>query len=70
MDEIKKPTLRELRKQRCVSVTEIAYKVGVSPATLYLWELGKVIPLLPKAIELAQFLGSHVEDIDWRFADA
>lgn len=64
---IKIKTLRQLRKERCMRVQQIAYDLGVTDRTYYLWENHSISPSLEKALRVAAYFDVKVEDIDWGF---
>ena len=49
--------LSELRKEKNVSIKDLAKVVGVLPATISNWEKGKTKPNINHAIKLARFYG-------------
>ena len=61
-----KPTLRQLRKDSCMRITEIAYKIGACEASIYMWERAQAEPTLGLAMKLAALYGKHVDEIDWK----
>lgn len=63
--EKKLPTLRELRKERCLEVPDVSKVVGVRDNTMYRWERGAAAPSLLDALTLAKFYNRRVEQINW-----
>jgi putative transcriptional regulator len=57
-------TIRELRDAQGWSQAELAYRLGVSPSTIYNWESGRSEPRLAQFKELALMLGVRMEDIE------
>jgi DNA-binding XRE family transcriptional regulator len=60
-----KPTLRDLRKQQCRQVTELAHKTGVHKNIWYRWETGDNAPSLRYAFTVAELFGKRVDEINW-----
>lgn len=48
------PTIRELRQEQGWTQFELALKVGVQPQTVYLWESGRRMPLVPQLRKLGR----------------
>ena len=48
-------------------VQQIAYDLGVTDRTYYLWENHSISPSLEKALRIAAYFEVKVEDIDWGF---
>ena len=63
VDEL--PTLREVRKSRCVEVDELSASLGVRENTVYRWERGVSTPTLYDALRLAEILDTPVTKINW-----
>lgn len=59
------PTLRELRKQHCMEVNDVAQAVKVRENTVYRWERGASAPGLLEAFAIADLFGMKVEQINW-----
>ena len=59
------PTLRELRKSRCMEVNELAATLSVRENTVYRWERGLSAPPLHLAMMTAKILGAPVDKINW-----
>ena len=59
------PTLRELRKSRCMEVNELAGALSVRENTVYRWERGLSAPPLHQAMQAAKILGTAVDKINW-----
>lgn len=55
--------IREFRKAKGMSQTELSEKLGVSQQTLSSWETGQNEPLTFNAICLAKLLGTTVEEL-------
>lgn len=47
-------TIRELRQKRGWTQFQLALKVGVQPQTVYLWESGRRMPLVPQLRKLGR----------------
>jgi predicted transcriptional regulator len=60
-----KPTLRDLRKERCMSVGEIARAMEVRENTVYRWERGFNVPPLIEALKLAILFKTEVSQVNW-----
>lgn len=56
-------SLAELRGEKKMSQRDLARKLGVSPATIGMYESGKRTPSLKKAILIARLFDVQVEDI-------
>jgi transcriptional regulator with XRE-family HTH domain len=56
-------TIRELREARGWTQFELAIKVGVQPTTIYTWESGKKMPMIPQLRKLAEAFGVSMDDI-------
>ena len=67
-------TLRELREAAGLTQLELANRLGVTPSTVYNWELGKGEPRSRQALQLALILnagpGVVLEAIQATVADA
>jgi DNA-binding XRE family transcriptional regulator len=50
-------TIRELRRERGWTQFELALAVGVQPQTIYLWESGRRMPLVPQMRKLGEVFG-------------
>lgn len=59
----KKKSLAELRTEQHMSQRDLAKKLGISPATIGMYESGKRTPPLKKAILIAKLFDTQVEDI-------
>ena len=57
-------TIRELRRERGWTQFELALAVGVQPQTVYLWESGRRLPLVPQMRKLGEVFGFCSDDID------
>jgi len=49
--------IRQLRKERRLSQTELAQEIFTTQDTISLWELGKSLPDAMSIIKLAKFFG-------------
>ena len=58
-------TIREWRRDRCLSVADIAASLGVREYTVYRWERGTSTPSVIQGLALAKVLHVAAEDIDW-----
>lgn len=56
-------SLAELRAEKNMSQRDLAQKLGVSSATIGMYESGKRTPPLKKALLIARLFGIQVEDI-------
>ncbi len=56
-------TLKKARLAKGLAVAEIAKMVNVSPAVYYKWEDGTRDPLIDNAHQVANILGSTIEDL-------
>lgn len=59
------PTLREMRKERCMEVNELSAALGVRENTVYRWERGASAPPLYDAMRIARLFNVPVEQINW-----
>jgi DNA-binding XRE family transcriptional regulator len=57
-------TIRALRLERGWTQFELALKVGVQPQTVYFWESGRRMPLVPQLRRLGQLFGLCSDEID------
>ncbi len=57
------PTIRELRQEQGWTQFELALKVGVQPQTVYLWESGRRMPLVPQLRNLGRLFDLCSDDI-------
>jgi transcriptional regulator with XRE-family HTH domain len=62
-------TIRELRRQRGWSQVELAYRLGVTPATVYHWEHDHCPLAAVMLRRLAQLFEVRMEDIALPCAD-
>ena len=60
-----KPTLRELRERRALSLSELARAAGVHADTVWQIETGRRVPYPRTRRELAAALGVDPSDISW-----
>ena len=56
-------TIRELREAAGLTQLELAYRLGVTPATVSLWERRRVEPKASQVRALALLLGVSMDDI-------
>lgn len=56
-------TLRQLRQEAGLTQLEVAYRLGVTPHTVYMWEAGKREPLARAFLKLARLYGVSPLDI-------
>lgn len=59
------PTLREIRKQKCMEIPELAQLVKARENTVYRWERGEAAPRLHEAMQLSDALGVRVDEVNW-----
>ena len=57
-------TIRTLRQARGWTQFELALKVGVQPQTVYLWESGRRMPLVPQLRRLGAIFEICSDEID------
>ncbi|MGN0327249.1 MAG: helix-turn-helix transcriptional regulator [Lachnospiraceae bacterium] len=60
-----KKTLAQLRAEQNMSQRELAKKLGVSSATVGMYETGKRNPSLKRAMEIAKIFNTSVEAISF-----
>lgn len=58
-------TLKEWREDRHVTQLDIAFALGITPATVANWESGRSEPKARNLRTLADFLGVSMDDIDF-----
>jgi transcriptional regulator with XRE-family HTH domain len=58
-------TLKEWREERDVTQLDVAFALGVTPATVANWESGRSEPKARHLRALAEFLGVSMDDIDF-----
>jgi len=58
-------TMREWREERGVTQLDIAFAIGVTPATVANWETGRSEPKARHLRALAEYLGVPMDDIDF-----
>jgi len=56
-------TLKELREASGLTQLEVAYKLGVTPQTVYMWETGRREPLARIFVDMARLYGVSPFDI-------
>lgn len=54
---------RQLRKSMGIEQKEIAKEIGVTPASVLFWEIGKAYPRTDKILKLEKMLGVPASDI-------
>ena len=59
------PTLRDLRKSKCMSVPEVAQAMKVRENTIYRWERGINAPPLMDALKLAHLFKTDAGQVNW-----
>ena len=57
-------TLKQLREESGLTQLEVAYKLGVTPQTVYMWESGRREPLAKIFVKLARLYNVSPFDID------
>ena len=57
-------TIKELRDERGWTQLDLAYRLGVSPSTIYNWERGRNEPRVSQMRELAGVLGVKMDEIE------
>ncbi len=57
-------TLKELREEAGLTQLQVAYQLGVTPQTVYMWESGRREPLARIFVRLARLYGVSPFDID------
>ncbi|MBA3416059.1 MAG: helix-turn-helix domain-containing protein [Chloroflexia bacterium] len=57
-------TIRALRRERGWTQFELALRVGVQPQTVYLWERGRRMPLVPQLRRLGRVFDLCSDEID------
>lgn len=57
------PSLRDMRRDRGLTLEQAATQMGISRAALSLIELGRVRPTAPVAFRVAGFYGLRVSDV-------
>lgn len=55
--------LKELRKAKGLSLTQLTVLTGIPSATIWRWEAGKAKPVLGNAVKVAEALGAQIHDI-------
>ncbi|MGN6031991.1 MAG: helix-turn-helix transcriptional regulator [Thermomicrobiales bacterium] len=58
-------TIRQLRTEQGMTQREVAESLGVTVATVYLWEQQQVEPKASQLRELARLFGVSMDDIDF-----
>lgn len=56
-------SIKELRIAAGLTQAELAGRIGVSQATVGMWETGSRTPRVPKLLELSKLLGCSVSDL-------
>lgn len=57
-------TIRELRAERGWTQVELAFKLGVTPSTVYNWEKGRFEPRVSQLRDLARVFDVKMDDIE------
>lgn len=58
-------TMKEWREERGVTQLEVAFALGITPATVANWEAGRSEPKARHLRALAEFLGVPMGEIDF-----
>ncbi len=58
-------TIRALREERGWTQLELAFKLNVTPATVYNWERGRYEPKASQLRALARVFGVSMDEIDF-----
>ena len=61
--------LADLRKQHSMTQADLAKQLKVSKSAVALWESGKRIPTLSKAISISALFNVNVEEISFNSVD-
>ena len=56
-------TIRQLREERGWTQLELAYRLGVTPVTIYNWERGRTEPRVSQFRQLARLFGVSMDEI-------
>ncbi len=56
-------TIRQLRDERGWTQLELAYRLRVTPVTIYNWERGRTEPRVSQFRQLARLFGVSMDDI-------
>ncbi len=56
-------TIRQLREERGWTQLELAYRLGVTPVTIYNWERGRTEPRVSQFRQLARLFGVGMDEI-------
>ncbi len=56
-------TIRRLREEHGWTQLEVAYRLGVTPVTIYNWERGRTEPRVSQFRQLARLFGVSMDDI-------
>ncbi len=56
-------SIRQLREERGWTQLELAYRLGVTPVTIYNWERGRTEPRVSQFRQLARLFGVSMDDI-------
>ena len=57
-------TLKELRQNAGLTQLDVAYRLGVTPHTVYMWETGKREPMAKAFLKLATLYGVSPFEIE------
>lgn len=55
--------LNEILKEKGVSVYDLAYKVGVTPSTVYNWMSGRSTPRYDKVLKICEILKINTNEL-------
>ncbi len=58
-------TIRQLREERGETQLQVAFALGVTPATVYNWERGQFEPKASQLRAIAKHFGVSMDDIDF-----
>ncbi len=61
--------LNRLRRERAMTLAQVAEKLGVSKPTVWAWEKGKAKPLPDRLAAIAQVLGVPTQELEERLGD-
>lgn len=58
-----KETLKEIRKEKNLTQTQLAEEIGVSPSSVYLWERGAVNPGYGTLVLISEKLQVDIKEL-------
>lgn len=61
-----KKTIKELRKEKGISQTRMAFDLEIAAPLISRIENGDIEPGIKRAMKIANYLGCKVEDIVWK----